>query len=192
MRDTLVDGQLQHLGIDHDETYVLRRCVVQQADDHPVDRDRFARACGTGHQQMGHLRQIDGHGSALDVLAKRDLKLGGRLGEAIILQDLTEVDHLARLVRYLDADHRFTGYGRQDAHRLRLQGHRQVLLEVGDLARPGSRLGGEFEHRDDRPHVDLFDLAANAVVGHRLLQSLGHLVETLLVGLVPLRRQVLK
>ena len=70
-------------------------------------------------------------------------------------QDLLQVDGLAGLVGHLDADHRLAGDRRDDAHRLRLQRHRQVLLQVGDLAGARARRRRELVHGDDRAHVDL-------------------------------------
>ena len=184
VRDPLVDRQLQHLGVDHDEADLFGRRVVEDAGDHPVDRHRLARPGRSGDQQVRHLGEVHGDRRPLDVLAQRHLQLRRRAGEGGVLQDLLEVDDLARQVRHLDADHRLAGDRRHDADRLRLQRHRQVLLQVGDLA--GARAGGrrELVHGDDRSHVDLFDLAAHAVVRHRLLEPLGHFVELLLVHVV--------
>ena len=66
---------------------------------------------------------------------------------------------------------------RDDAHAQRLERHREVVREVGDLvdARAGRRR--ELVHRDDRTQVDLLHLAPHAVVRHGLLQPLGHVVE---------------
>ena len=51
MRNTVVDGQFQHLRIDHDHPALLRRHAVEQRQDHRVQRDRFARTGRARDQQ---------------------------------------------------------------------------------------------------------------------------------------------
>ena len=54
MRDALVDRELEHLRVDHDEPHVLGRGLVEQAQDHRVQRDRLARARRAGDQEVRH------------------------------------------------------------------------------------------------------------------------------------------
>ncbi len=67
MRDAVVDGQLQHLRVDHQEAALVGRQPVEQRQDHGVDADRLARAGGAGDQQMRHARQVGDHRRAGDV-----------------------------------------------------------------------------------------------------------------------------
>ena len=61
VRDALVDGQLQTLGIDHQEAHVGRRGLVEDRADHRVEADRLAAARGAGDEQVRHGRQIGDH-----------------------------------------------------------------------------------------------------------------------------------
>jgi hypothetical protein len=69
VRNTVVNRQFQHLGIDHDQPALLWPQAVVQADDHGVNGDRFARPGDAGDQQMGHACKTDDHRLAADRLA---------------------------------------------------------------------------------------------------------------------------
>jgi hypothetical protein len=129
---------------------------------------------------------------ALGILAEADLELAARLAEAVVLEDLLQVDGLAILVRDLDADHGLARNRRDDTDGLRFQGHGQVVLELHDLAGAGARRRRELEGDDHRPHLDGGHLALHAVVGERLLQALGQGAQRGRVGLAALGRLVLE
>ena len=78
MRDAVVDRELQHLRVDHQEAALLGRQPVEQRQDHGIDADRLARAGRAGHQQVRHARQIGEHRRAGDVLAEHQRQLGVR------------------------------------------------------------------------------------------------------------------
>ncbi len=48
VRNALVDRELQHLGVHHDQTRILRRGLVQQTQDHHIDGHGFSRTRGAG------------------------------------------------------------------------------------------------------------------------------------------------
>jgi hypothetical protein len=77
VRDALVHRELQHLGVDHDEPHLGGRRLVDERQDHRVDRHRLAGTGGAGHQQVRHAREVGHHGLAGDVLAERDGDLRG-------------------------------------------------------------------------------------------------------------------
>ena len=54
VRDVLVDRELEHLRVDHDEAHVARRRLVEDAHDHRVHRHRLAGAGGAGDQEVRH------------------------------------------------------------------------------------------------------------------------------------------
>src|SRR5580704_10978081 len=82
MRNAVVDGELQHFWIDHDQPALVRMQPIEQAQDHGVDGDRLARAGGAGDEQMRHARQIDQHRFAADRFAEAERQAVG--GVAII------------------------------------------------------------------------------------------------------------
>ena len=71
VRNALVDRQLEHFRVNHDQPNLGRRCLEQDAQQHGVDADRFTRASGTRHQQVGHLGQISHHRVPADVVPQR-------------------------------------------------------------------------------------------------------------------------
>ena len=72
MRDAVIDGEFEHFRIDHDQAALIRAQPIDQAEDHGVDRDRFAGAGGAGDQHMRRAREIDDDGFAADVLAEAE------------------------------------------------------------------------------------------------------------------------
>jgi hypothetical protein len=70
VRDAVIDAQLHHLGVDHDELDFLRRGLVEQADYQRVHAHGFAGAGGAGDEQMGQLGDVAHDAVAADVLAQ--------------------------------------------------------------------------------------------------------------------------
>ena len=104
MRNTVVDGQLQHLRVDHDHLALLRRQPVEQRQDHGIDRDRLARAGGPGDQQVRHACQIRDDAFAVDGLAEGERQLGLGFFEVLRGEQLAQIHRLTAGVRQFDAD----------------------------------------------------------------------------------------
>ena len=104
VRDAVIDAELQHLGVDHDEAAFGRAEPVQDRQDHGVDPDRLARAGGAGDQQVGHARQVGDIGLAADGLAQRQRQQVGRLVVFGRGQQVAQIDGLALGVGQFDAD----------------------------------------------------------------------------------------
>ena len=179
MRDAVIDGQLEHLGVDHDQAALLGREAVEQGQDHGVDGHRLARAGGAGDQQVGHAGEIGDDGLAADGLAQADRELleGGL--EICGLEHLAQIDGFAGVVRQLDADgiaardHSYTS--RDGAH-----GAGDILRERDDAGGFDARGGLELVERDHRPWMDMNDLAFHAEVADDLLDPSGSLLENIL------------
>ena len=58
MRYSLIDRQLEHFRVNHDEFHVFRLRFIEHAEDHGVDPNGFTGTGGTRYQQVRHLRQI--------------------------------------------------------------------------------------------------------------------------------------
>ena len=74
MRDAIIDGQFEHLWIDHDQATLFRTKAVEQRQDHGVDRNGFTRAGGSCHQQVRHLGEVGDNRLAIDGFAERQCK----------------------------------------------------------------------------------------------------------------------
>ena len=182
MRDVLVDAELQHLGIDHDEAAAIRRQPVEQRQDHGVDRHRLARAGGAADQQMRHAREVGDHRIAADVLAQRQ-----RQAEPVVLvvagrQQLAQEHRLAPRVGQLDADDVAARHG-GDARRYRAHRAGDVVGQADDAARLGAGRGLELVERDHRARPHLHDLALHAEIVEHGLEQAGVLLQRLLVDL---------
>jgi hypothetical protein len=104
MGNAVIDGKLQHLGVDHDEPALIGRELIEQAQDHRVDGDRLAGAGGAGDQQMRHARKVDDHRLAADGLTEADRELMRAVLVLLRGQQFAERDFLAFRIRQLDAD----------------------------------------------------------------------------------------
>ena len=129
------------------------------------------------------------HRSAEDVLAQRDLEL--RFVRLVLgrLEDLAEIDRLARVVRHLDPDRGLARQRRHDAHAPRLHGERKVVGEVHDLAHLDARRRLELEHGHDRAGIDLRDPALDVEVLELAREQLGLGEHVLLGNLLGDRRE---
>ena len=170
MRDAVIDGEFEHLGIDHDQPALVGRQPVQQAQDHGVDGDRLARAGGAGDQQMRHAGEIDDHRLAADGLAEaeRQLRLACRcIRRADSIS--RKIDLLALVVRQFDAD---GVAARDDGDARRERAHRagDVVGQPDHARRFDAGRGLEFVERDDRARARVDDLAAHAEVAQHAFQ----------------------
>ena len=176
MRNAVIDGELEHLRIDHDQAALFRRQPVEQRQDHRVDGDRLARAGGAGDQQMRHLGEIGDDRLAADRLAERHGKLGLAGLEVTGADQFAEIDGLAALVRQFDADDVAAGHdgdaGGDRAHR------------AGDIVGKADDAGGldagrrlQFIERDDGAGADMDDLALDAEILQHAFEHAGILFQ---------------
>ena len=70
MRNVGVKAQFQLLRVDQHQFQFVRRGFVEHAHQQGIDEDAFARAGGTGDQQVRHLRQVGGADAADQILAE--------------------------------------------------------------------------------------------------------------------------
>src|SRR5260370_39488134 len=75
MRDAFIDRQLQHVGIDKDETDIVGGGLKENRGQHRVNRYRFSRAGCASDEQVWHRCQICPDRTARYILAKCDRKL---------------------------------------------------------------------------------------------------------------------
>ena len=162
VRDALVDRQLEHLRIDHDQAHLLSRALVKQRQHHGVDRDRLAGTGGPRDQQVRHPREVHDDRRATDILAERECERRSELVIGTRADDLAERDQFTRFVRNFQAHDRLAGYHLDDPHADRRKRAREVLGERADLAHLHAGCGLQFEAGDDgaRQHGDDLDIHA--------------------------------
>ena len=185
MRDAVIDGEFEHLRIDHDQPALIRPQPIDQAQDHGVDGDRFAGAGGAGDQHMRRARQIDDDGFAADVLAEAERQFRVRL--VLRGQQLAQVDLLAMHVRQFDADGVAAG-DHGDARRERAHRAGDIVGEADDARGfdAGRRL--EFVQRHDRAGIGLDDLAADAEIAEHAFERARIGLQLGLAERLPVRR----
>ena len=134
MGDAVVNAQLHHLGVHHDEADLLGGGLVQKGDDQGVGTNRLARARSTGNEQVGELGDVAHDAVAADVLAHGEGYLGGAGGESVGVDHVVDVDGGYQLIGHLDAHGgNFIGDG-GNAHRLRAERQGNVVGQIGDPA----------------------------------------------------------
>jgi len=130
----LVDRKLEHLRIDENQAHVAQLGFIEQRQNHRVERHRFARAGGAGHQEVRHAGEVRDHRVSRDVLAERE---GERRVQRVIglgTQDLGQAHHLPVRIGNLQPHAGLAGNGLDHADRDHRQGAGQVLHQVDDLA----------------------------------------------------------
>ena len=169
MRNAVIDGQFEHFRIDHDQPALVGMQPVDQAQDHRVDGDRFARAGGAGDQQMRHAGEIDQYGFAADRLAEAERQLGLGLGIIARGQKFAEINLFAVRIRQLDAD---SVASRHHGDACRQRAHRagDVVGEADHARRLDARRGFELVKRDDRTRPRIDDLAAHAEIAEHAFE----------------------
>ena len=74
--DLGVEREFDHLGVDHHELQLGGVLAVEQRGDDGVQTDRLALTRGTGHEQVGHLRQVEDVVFVLDRASDDHRQLG--------------------------------------------------------------------------------------------------------------------
>ena len=172
VRDAVVDGELEHFRVDHDQPALFRPQPVEQAQDHGVDGDRLAGSGGAGDQQMRHAREIDDDRFAADRLAEAERQFRGGVDIVVAGELLAQIDLLTRRVRQLDADGIASG-DHGDARRQRAHGAGDVVGESDHARRLDAGCGLELIERDHRARPGIDDLAAHAEVAEHALEGGG-------------------
>ena len=170
MRNILINRQLQHLGIDQDQPHLAGRRLVQQAQQHGIDRHRFTGTGSPRHQQMRHLAQIGDHRIAADILTQTQGQGRSHLLVDWRFQHLAQINDLPVLVRDLQTDDRLTGNDFHHPHADYRQTARQILGQITDLTHfdAGCRL--DFEAGNNRTRLYRYHLHLNSKTFQQNLQ----------------------
>ena len=177
--EPLVRGQLDHLGVDHDEPQVPRRVLIDQAGDERVHEDALARSGGAGHEQVRHLGEVGDHRLPERVHAHDD-RQGHALGVLVeVLEDGAEANGSSRLVRHLEPHRLLAGDGRQDPQALGREQPGEVVAEADDLRGLGAGGGLELHGGDHRALRDVAHRSLDLELAELLLEIGGELGEVL-------------
>ena len=183
VRDVLVDRQLEHLRVDHDEAHVARRRLEEDAHDHRVHRHRLAGAGGAGDQQVRHAARSATYRVAGGVLAERERQRRLRLrGTASLSSISRSADLLAARVRRPRCRRRpcpgsAPGCGRRARAAPSTRSSARVTMRF--TLTPGAGSNSKVVITGPGPHRD--DLADDAEVGELRLEDVRARAQRLLV-----------
>ena len=110
MRNAIIDAELQHFRIDHNHPALIGRKLIEQRQNHRIDRDRFTGSGGARNQQMRHFCQIGHHRLAADILAQRQWQAVAAITKGFGRKNFAQ-DHLfAHVIGQFYADDRPARY----------------------------------------------------------------------------------
>ena len=109
-------------------------CTIKKTQKDRVNRHRFSGSCRSGHQQMGHRRNIDHNGLPVGVLAKRNAQYGIIRGQPTILKTLPQPNDGSMLVRNLNPNSTTLRNRGDDSNTTSTQTHREIILERRNAA----------------------------------------------------------
>ena len=173
MGDAVVDAELHHLGVHHDQLHVLRFGLEDNTHDQRVDTHGFTGAGGARDQKVGHLADVRHHHLAADVLTHRKGQTGLVVLEIVGLQQFPQINHVVFLVRHLDAHGGFAGDGGLDADVRGCQVQLDVVGQTHDLADLHALLRQQLVAGHRRSAADIGHGHAHAEVAQGLLQFDG-------------------
>ena len=171
VRDAVVDREFEHLRIDQDQPHLSRLRLVQQRQDHRVDRDRFAGSGRARNQQMRHAREVGNRRVARDILAERKRQHARRIVVRRGRENFDELDDLPARIGKLERHARFAGNRLDDANRHDRQRACQVLHQVDDLRALDADGRFDFITGDHRAGICRQHLGRNAEVGQLALDQ---------------------
>ena len=70
MRNALVSGELDALGIYEQQSNLIGAGLIEEANDDGVETDTLPRARGACNEQMGHSAKISDHRFSRDIFAQ--------------------------------------------------------------------------------------------------------------------------
>ena len=165
VRNAVVDGKLDNLRVDEDEPHLLRLGAEDDGVDDRVDADGFTRARRARNQHVGHLRHIRDDRRAGNALAQRHRRRRFLPHHLRAFQHVAQGDRRDFLIRNFNADRRFSGNRRFDAHAVGGHVQRDVVHQTDDARYLHPRRGRKLVARDGRAvsHVQQLGLHAEAL-----------------------------
>ena len=111
----VVERELNLFGVYHDKFQLRRVLLEQERGNHCIQPDRFTRASGSCHEQVGHLCQVGDVRFVADGFAKGDGQFHlSAVAEGVALQHVLHRHNLRLGVGHFDTDGAAAGNGRDD------------------------------------------------------------------------------
>ena len=104
MRNTIVSGQLNKFGVDHQETEIFWTILVHQTYNQTVQCNRLTGASCTSHQQVRHFCKVTNNNITNQILTDGKHKVTLGVLECIRLQQGAQNNRCFNLVCYFDTN----------------------------------------------------------------------------------------
>ena len=179
VRNAVINAELNHFGVDHDELDLFGLRLIEKRNDERVHTHRLTGAGRTGDEQVRQSSDVADDAVAADVLADGE----GDLRFALF--KLRRVDHVARkyrrddAVRYFNTDHRNFLGNRRDADARRAKRQSNIVREIRHLRELYTPAELELIPRDRRTSRDVDDRRLNAEGFERIAEPFGVLAHFL-------------
>ena len=105
MRNRVINAQLNHLGVDHDQLHIFRTCLIQQADNNGVHAHRLTGTGGTCNQHMGQFGDITHDAVTADIFAHSKGRFGLGVAKLIGIDNLPQGNRGDRTVGHFNTHH---------------------------------------------------------------------------------------
>ena len=173
MGNAVVNAQLHHLGVNHDELHIVGTCLVQQTDDNGIHAHGFTGTGGTGDQQVGHFGNVTHDAASVNALAQRNGGHGFCLGKLGGIDNLPQGDRRDRAVRYLDANHGDLSGNGSDADAGRAQTQGNIIGAACDLIQPDALVKLHLVAGNAGAAGDVDDMSVDIEAGECLIEAAG-------------------
>src|SRR5688500_11165155 len=188
MREHIVHGKLDHLGVDHQQSERLRCVSVDQARYESIHAHRLSRSRRARDQEVRHLREVRYHRLPFEILAERD---GQRGRHSLIfpgLEHFAERDHLGRWVRHLDTDSALARNRRDDPNTRSAHCQCEIVRKRRELPHLHACGRRNLELSDDRSRSPSNELALYPERAQRFHQLHAHRIE-LTIAVIDISRR---
>ena len=115
MRNVVVHGQFEHLGIHQEKPQTLRGVLQEQAHENAVDANAFSGARRSGHEQVRRFGKIGPGRIAVHIHAQGQGKVSLDPGEFIGIENLAQLDDSRRIIWQFDTHRGLPRNGRNQS-----------------------------------------------------------------------------
>ena len=155
MGDSVVDAQLYHLGVYHNQLHIGRIRLVNNTHDQCIDTDGLTGAGSACNQKMRHLCNIRNNHLTADILSHRKSQTGFVAAEGFGFKKFTQINNVVFLIRHLNPHCGFSGNRSLDPDICRCKTQLDIISQRNDLADLYALFRKEFITGNRRTAADI-------------------------------------
>ena len=173
MGNAVIDAQLHHFGIHHNQADLFGLGLVEQGDNQAVHTHGLTGTGGTGDEHVGQSGDVADDALAADVLAHGKGDAGFALMKLQGIDDIPDADRGDQLIGHLDAHHGdFVGNG-GNPHTGGAQSQGNVVGQIGDLAELHAPVQLQLIAGDGRAADDVDNVGIDAEAHQGIVEPFG-------------------